>query len=257
MNNFWDWVSQSIIKFKVVILIVVLTISIALGFIASKIQLSYELAKILPKTDERFQLYESFKKKYGEDGSIMVIGLENPQLFNPKEFDAWRNLSESIKQKEGIKSTISVDNIPEIYLDTLDKKFKSKPIFNKEKVASQGNLDSLKTKLSRLPVYSGLLYTPDLKVHLMLISLDQKTINNKNRIKLVREIKQLGDQYALKMGHEVHYSGMPFIRTELTAQVTNELFIFLGLAILVTSFILFYFFRSYKVVFFALIIIII
>lgn len=257
MNNFWNWISQSILKFKVAILLVVLGISVALGFIASNIQLSYELAKILPKTDERFQLYESFKKKYGEDGSIMVIGLDNPQLFSPKEFDAWRNLSESIKLKEGIKNTISVDNIPEIYLDRLEKKFKSKPIFDKAKVANQENLDSLKIKLTRLPVYSGLLYTPDLKVHLMLISLDQKTINNKNRIKLVREIKQLGDEYALKTGHEVHYSGMPFIRTELTAQVTNELFIFLGLAILVTSLILFYFFRSLKVVFFALIIIII
>ncbi|MFM6948209.1 MAG: efflux RND transporter permease subunit [Aquirufa sp.] len=257
MNNFWNWISQSILKYKVAILIIVLTISIGLGFIASKIQLSYELAKILPKTDERFQLYESFKKKYGEDGSIMVIGLDNPQLFSPKEFDAWRNLSEAIKAKEGIKNTISVNNIPDIYLDTLEKKFKSRPLFQKEKKSTQENLDTLKIKLGRLPVYSGLLYTPDLKVHLMLISLDQKTINNKNRIKLVREIKQLGDQYALKTGHEVHYSGMPFIRTELTAQVTNELFIFLGLAILVTSLILLYFFRSFKVVFFALIIIII
>jgi predicted RND superfamily exporter protein len=59
------------------------------------------------------------------------------------------------------------------------------------------------------------------------------------------------------MGHAVHYSGMPFIRTEYTSQVTNELAIFLILAILVTSVILFYFFRSIQVVFFALIVILV
>ena len=91
----------------------------------------------------------------------------------------------------------------------------------------------------------------------MLITLDQKTINNKNRIQLVKHIKSLGDQYSTKMGHALHYSGMPFIRTEYTSQVTNELAIFLILAILVTSVILFYFFRSIQVVFFALIVILV
>lgn len=257
MNHFWNWVSNSILKYKISILITIIALSVGLGLIASKIQLSYELAKILPKSDERFQLYETFKKKYGEDGSIMVIGIDNPTLFTTKEFQYWRQLSESINSKEGIKNTISVSNIPEIYLDSIQKKYSTRPIFPANKQSNQENLDSLKTKLSRLPIYSGMLYTPDLKVHLMLISLDQKTINNKNRIKLVREIKGLGDQYSKLSGHEVHYSGMPFIRTEMTAQVTNELFIFLGLAILVTSFILFYFFRSFQVVFFALIIILI
>ena len=257
MNNFWNSLASAILKFKVSILIAILFLSLGLGFVASKIELSYELAKILPKSDARFQLYESFKKKYGEDGSIMVIGLENPSLFTPLEFENWRALSDSIAKKEGIKNTVSLSNIPEIYLDTLNKKFNSRPVFSANKKLSKENLDSLKNKLTQLPIYTGMLYTADLKVHLMLISLDQKTINNKNRITLVREIKALGEKYTKRTGHALHYSGMPFIRTELTAQVTNELVIFLILAILVTSVILFYFFRSFKVVFFALIIILI
>ena len=91
----------------------------------------------------------------------------------------------------------------------------------------------------------------------MLITLDQKTINNKGRIQLVKNVKKLGDDYVQKTKHPLHFSGMPYIRTELTAQVTNELVLFLGLAILVTSLILFYFFRSIQVVFFALIVILI
>jgi len=48
---------------------------------AAKTQVSSELPKILPKSDERFQLYESFKKRFGEDGSVMVIGVETDKMF--------------------------------------------------------------------------------------------------------------------------------------------------------------------------------
>jgi hypothetical protein len=64
----------------------------------------------------------------------------------------------------------------------------------------------------------------------MLITLDQKTINNKNRISLVKKIKSLGEHYSAKTKNQLHYSGMPFIRTEYTSQVTNELVLFLLLA---------------------------
>ena len=59
----WLAIAKAILRYKVFILISLGIITVALGFTASRIQLSYELAKILPKSDDRFQLYESFKKK--------------------------------------------------------------------------------------------------------------------------------------------------------------------------------------------------
>lgn len=257
MKNFWLRIAENILKFKYQILGILVVLTCALGFKASQIQLSYELAKILPKTDERFQLYENFKSKYGEDGNVMVIGLENDQLFSTQEFDSWQSLTQEIKRQPGIKNVLSVTNLPEVYIDSVTNKFATRPIWDASLPTSKARLDSLQYKLSRLPLFADFIFTKDFNVHLMLITLDQKTINNKNRIQLVKHIKSLGDQYSTKMGHAVHYSGMPFIRTEYTSQVTNELAIFLILAILVTSVILFYFFRSIQVVFFALIVILV
>ena len=257
MKNFWLRIAQNILKFKFQILGLLILLTCLLGYKASQIQLSYELAKILPKTDERFQLYEKFKSQYGEDGNVMVIGIENDHLFTTQEFDSWQSLTQEIKRQPGIKNVLSVTNLPEVYIDSVTNKFATRPIWNTKLATSKVRLDSLQLKLSRLPLFTNFIYTQDFKVHLMLITLDQKTINNKNRIQLVQHIKSLGDQYASKMGHSVHYSGMPFIRTEYTSQVTNELAIFLILAILVTSIILFYFFRSIQVVFFALIVILV
>ncbi|TBH73605.1 efflux RND transporter permease subunit [Aquirufa nivalisilvae] len=257
MKNAWDWIGSNILKHKIAILFVLALLTVGLIYKASQIQLSYELAKILPKTDERFQLYEGFKKKYGEDGNVMVIGLENPQLFTPAEFDAWKKLSQDIKQLAGIKNILSLSNLPEVYIDSTDKKFKTRTIWDANLPTTQERLDTLKSKISRLPIFTNFLYTDDYKVHLLLITLDQKTINDKGRITLVKKIKQLGEEYRLSTKRDIHFSGMPFIRTEYTSQVTKELIIFLGLAILVTSLILLFFFRSIQVVFFALIVILI
>lgn len=257
MKNFWLRIAEIILKFKYQILGILVVLTCALGYKASQIQLSYELAKILPKSDERFQLYENFKSKYGEDGNVMVIGLENEQIFTSNEFDAWNTLTKEIKRQPGIKNVLSICNLPEVFVDSSTNKFSVRPLWNADLPTTKTRLDSLHYKLSRLPLFADFIFTKDFKVHLMLITLDQKTINNKNRIQLVKHIKSLGDQYSTKMNHLVHYSGMPFIRTEYTSQVTNELAIFLILAILVTSVILYYFFRSIKVVFFALIVILV
>lgn len=251
MKNTWDWIGKSILRYKFPLLGFILLLTVGLGFKASQIQLSYELAKILPKTDVRFQLYEGFKKKYGEDGAVMVIAVENDQIFSPEEFKAWRELSSVVKKQPGIKNVLSLATLPELYLDSTEKKFKTRLLLDSTAVLNEENLNRFKTQLGNLPIYKNFLYTEDLKTHLLLITLDQKVINDKGRITLVKNIKALGEQYQTKMKHTVHMTGMPFIRTEYTSQVTKELSLFLGLAILVTSLILLFFFRSFRVVFFA------
>ncbi|MFM1933711.1 MAG: hypothetical protein RL360_591 [Bacteroidota bacterium] len=257
MKNTWDWIGKSILRYKFPLLGFILLLTIGLGFKASQIQLSYELAKILPKTDERFQLYEGFKKKYGEDGAVMVIAVENDQIFSPEEFKAWRELSSAVKKQPGIKNVLSLATLPELYLDSTEKKFKTRLLLDSTAVLNEENLSQFKTQLGNLPIYKNFLYTEDLKTHLLLITLDQKVINDKGRITLVKNIKALGEQYQAKMKHTVHMTGMPFIRTEYTSQVTKELSLFLGLAILVTSLILLFFFRSLQVVFFANIVVLV
>ena len=257
MKNTWDWIGKSILRYKFPLLGFILLLTIGLGFKASQIQLSYELAKILPKTDERFQLYEGFKQKYGEDGAVMVIAVENDQIFSPEEFKAWRELSSAVKNQPGIKNVLSLATLPELYIDSTEKKFKTRLLLDSTVVLNQENLSHFKAQLGNLPIYKNFLYTEDLQTHLLLITLDQKVINDKGRINLVKNIKALGEQYQAKMKHTVHMTGMPFIRTEYTSQVTKELSLFLGLAILVTSLILLFFFRSLQVVFFANIVVLV
>jgi predicted RND superfamily exporter protein len=74
---------------------------------------------------------------------------------------------------------------------------------------------------------------------------------------MVKEIKALGDAFTKKHHLDMHYSGMPYIRSQLMAKVSSEMTLFLALAVGVTAIILFLFFRSLVIVGYSLVIVII
>jgi predicted RND superfamily exporter protein len=52
-----------------------------MGWLASKAEMNYALAQILPEDDPEFQIYSNFKQRFGEDANVIVIGVESENLF--------------------------------------------------------------------------------------------------------------------------------------------------------------------------------
>lgn len=256
MNNIWHSLSVFILKYRQLFLAFVAFLALFMGFMATKFQVASELPKILPKTDARFQLYESFKKRFGEDGSVMVLGVETDKMFQLDFFQQWQELSKKISAVEGIQKVIYAGNVPQIIKNDSTKRFETKSLIDKI-ASSQAEVDSVKHQLDRLPFYKGFVFDESGKAHLMLITFDQKAINDKSRVRAVKLIKEIANQFEKQQKTDVHLSGMPFIRTEMTAQITTELGIFVSLALVVTMLILFAFFRSFKIMFFSLIVVLI
>ncbi len=234
----------------------VVILALFMGFEATKLQVSSELPKILPQSDSRFQLYESFKKRFGEDGSVMVLGVETDKMFQLQFFQQWQDLSLKIKSVEGIRGVVYAGNVPKIIKNDSAKRFDTKPLIA-QRAVSQPEVDSVKSQLDKLPFYKGFIINETGNVHLMMVTFDQKAINDQARVRAVKKIKEIVSEFEDNQKTDLHLSGMPFIRTEMTAQITEELGVFIILALLVTMFILVLFFRSFKVMFFALIVVII
>ncbi len=91
----------------------------------------------------------------------------------------------------------------------------------------------------------------------MAITLDKNKLNTKNRIELINDIKADVDAFSQKQHIEVHYSGLPYIRTVTSKKVENELKMFVLLSLLIASLALYFFFRSFKAVIFPMLIVII
>ena len=256
MNKIWHSLSLTILKNRTYFLAGVALMTLFMAFMATKVQVSSELPKILPKTDSRFQLYESFKKRFGEDGSVMVVGVETDKMFQLPFFQNWQDLSREIKTVAGIKDVVYAGNVQRVIRNDSAKRFDTKPLIS-QRAVSQSEIDSIKSHLDKLPFYKGFILNEAGNVHLMLITFDQKAINDKSRVAAVKQIKDITKRFEEAQKTELFISGMPFIRTEMTSQITNEIGIFVVLALLVTMLILLVFFRSLKVMFLALLVVII
>ncbi len=247
----WHHISSFILKNRIALVIGVLLGTAFMGYQARKVKLSYELAKILPVTDPDYQQYEAFKSRFGQDGSVMVLAIETDSMYRIGFFNDWYALGQKIRRITGIKDVVSNANLYGITRDDSAHTFRIRPLVSKP-LTTQIGLDSLKSRIAALPFYRGLVTDSSGHAHLMAITFDQKVVNTKSRITLVRQVEAVADSFGRQHALSVHMSGMPYIRTEFTAKVSKEMFLFMGLAFLVTALILFYFFRSFSVVLAAL-----
>jgi uncharacterized protein len=250
-----DAIARTILRYRVVFLIVLIIDTALMCWLATYVKLSYEGAKILPPSDSSYSDYLAFKQKFGEDGTVLVIGLQSDKIFTLSLFNEWYDLTNEIKRIDGIQEVISISRSYNIIRNDSLQKLDVKPLlWNKPQ--AQHEIDTLKQTLLRLPFYQGLLYNQETNATVMAITFDQDKLNTKGRIAIVKQIKNLGDAFAEKNNIELHYSGLPYIRTAVTAKVVSEMKLFTALALIVTALILLVFFRSFYAVLFPMLVVI-
>jgi len=252
----WTYLVRLILRYRFWNVLAILLITLFMGYQATKVQMSYEMAKMLPASDSVNINYENFRKQFGEDGSVLFIGIKDSSLFQLKKFNAWHDLTYQIKEIDGVEEVLSLSKLYYLTKNDSTKKFDFKPVVQ-YKPRTQAELDSIRHLIYNLPFYEGLLINKTTNATLMMITLDKNKLNTKKRITLINEIKTAVDLFSSKQGIKVHYSGLPFIRTITSQKVEKELRMFVLLALLVASIMLYFFFRSFKAVLFPMLIVII
>jgi predicted RND superfamily exporter protein len=252
---FWKNIATLILKNRLIVLISVIALSAFMGFKASKVKITFNGGKVLPVTDSAYIRYNQFKKMFGQDASSMVIGIKSDKIFDKDVFNDWYQIGANLKKVKGVKAVISVANVYNLQKDTTQHRFVIKPLVTGLLPSSQA-VDSVKQQLLNLPFYKGLVLSNDGKSTLMAITFDDKVINTPLRVPIIKKINELGQQFEQKHGIQVHYSGLPLIRTVVGDLVAHEFSLFLGLSIFITALILSIFFRSVFPVVFPVIIVV-
>lgn len=205
--------------------------------------MSYKLAQLLPKTDSTYLAYEDFKKTFGQDGSMIIIANKDSRFFTAKHLNAFNALQQEISQIEGIKETGGISNILEIEKDTATTRFVTRKLFDGP-ITTDAEAKEIKSKLSYLPFYDGLLFDLKKDVYMLLITLEQDVLDTKERIRIVEEIREKVETFEEANQTEIHISGLPYIRTVNVKKARSEISLFVGLAALVTMIVLIILFRS-------------
>lgn len=250
----WQFIASIILRRKWYVISVVFVLILIMLFFARKVQMSYELAQMLPKSDTTFKQYLDFKKQFGEDGTVMIVGINDSNFYDLNHFQAWYDLNVKIKQLKGVEEVVSPTRVIKLVKDNKTKRYKISKVVIK-RPEKQEEVDSLKNELSNLRFYSGLLYDDDKHIYMMAITLDKKRLSNENRVSLIDSINYYVNQYTNKFKVETHISGLPYIRTVQTEKIKKEFKLFIILSLVVSFFVLFGLFRSFRAVFTSLLVV--
>ncbi len=252
----WSKIADFILKYRWQSLLAILLITIFFGYHARNVQLTYDFAKIIPADDPDFIDYVKFKKTFGEDGNVMVVGIQSKKIFEINFFNDWSKLTTLIESIDGIEKVVSLSNIQTIAKNEETQKLSLTPLLTSG-IKNQTELDSFKLKIADLKFYSGFLYNPDNDVTLLAITLKKQKLDSKERIPLVKSIEEEANAFGKKYSCEMHYSGLPYVRTIFSSKVADEIKIFIFLSILVTAIFIFIFFRFISAVLLSLFVVIV
>jgi len=252
----WNFLVRTILRNRITILVVIALLTAYMGYRATEVKIQYGNTTILPQKDSTNIIYQKFIKQFGQDGSVMFIGMADSHFFQLSHFNNIYELTDSLKKIKGVSEIVSITRIFNLVKNDSLKKFEFVPI-SPRKPATQRELDSIKSLIYSLPFYEGLIYNKATSAYLMAVTLDKEIINSKDRDRLIGDIRVMVDRYSAKTQVEAHFSGLPYIRTLIAKKLQNELRLFVILALLVSALFLYIFFRSTKAVIFPMLIVLI
>jgi uncharacterized protein len=243
----WDKIVGIILRNRVVILIIIALITAFMGYKATQVKLSYEMARMLPENDKNQVSYEKFKKTFGEDGNVIFVGFEDSLFFQIDHFNQFSTICKKIQKIDGVEKVLSVTNLYTLVRNDSLRKFDFLPLLD-HKPSSQEELDSIKDKIYSLRFYDQLLFNKETSCFMTGITLSKNTANDKSREEVVAEIKDIINTYGAVNSIEIHYSGLPYIRTLMSKMIQDELYLFVIISLIISILLMILFFRSFAVV---------
>ncbi|HUB60949.1 MAG TPA: MMPL family transporter [Puia sp.] len=251
----WESIARLVLRYRLLWLILLLSVTAFMAFHASKVQLSYDFTRTIPTDNPKYKEYQEFRRRFGDDGNLLVVAVQSDKLFRADVFADYVRLTERLKKVPGVDYVLGFSSAPNLIRDTATQTFKTVPIFSPP--YTQARIDSGKAVLLGLPFYSGLLYNAQTNTWLTGVQVNKDVMNSKRRIETVGAITRQIDSFGVRQGITMHYSGLPLIRTRMAVRVARETTWFLLGSVLILSIILFLFFRSVSTVLMSLAVVVI
>ncbi|MEH6406809.1 MAG: MMPL family transporter [Leeuwenhoekiella sp.] len=256
--GFWDGIARIILRNRIFILLVIIGVTIFLSTQWQYMRFTYTEANLLPDDHEVNLEYKSFLDKFGEEGNLIVFGIKDSTLFTPDVLNKWNDLSSKISAFDEVALSVSLKDLKLLDKEENPKRFDLKP-FIPEPVKTDAEAKQYHDKLfNDLPFYEGLIYNKKTGTVRSAVYLRKDIVNTAARKDfIIEDLIPLIKNFEQETGIKVHTSGMPYIRTLNSQNIIDEIGLFVGGALLVTSLIFFFFFRSYRATFISMITVII
>lgn len=242
----WNRIANIILRNRFLILALHALLTVLFGYYTiTGLKIDNKYGNMLPKDTQAQVDYLHFKEMFGEDGSSLVIAIQCDSLYTNHTFLKWKQLGDSILQLPGVLAVTSEARL--FNINNLKEKnmFEFRPIFY-DTTFKEKSIDSIKKENRLYPLFEDILYNPKTNVSLMMVKLEEKFLLDRNKQKVVIDIEELAKSYEKEFG-KVHFAGLPHMRVLIGKRVLSEMYVFIGLSVLVSSLLMYFFFRSIRV----------
>ena len=245
--NFWDVVARLILRNKIAILIVIILATIFFSSQWKYMRFTYTEANLLPDDNPVNVTYNEFLKVFGEEGNLVVLGVKDSSLFTVEKLNAWNKLADEFKKRKEVEAVISIKDLQKLVKNNVKERFELEP-FIKDSIHSKKQLESLQKELfQQYPFYDNFLFNKETKTIRTVLYLRKDIVNTAARKDFIIDVLESKVSAFENANHlDVRVSGMPYIRTLNAQNIVDEIGVFIGAALLVTSLIFFFFFRSLR-----------
>ncbi|MGB3776509.1 MAG: RND family transporter, partial [Leeuwenhoekiella sp.] len=130
--GFWDTVARLILRNRLVILLVILVATVFLATKWKDMRFSYTEANLLPENHPVNIEYQHFIDRFGEEGNLIVLGVQDSSLFTPEILNQWNSLSDSLNSYPEVALSVSLQDLKLLKREEDPKRFDFKPYIDKK-----------------------------------------------------------------------------------------------------------------------------
>lgn len=257
-TRFWESVARLILRNRFVFLAAIVATTFFLSTQWSNIRFSFTEASLLPDNHPFNTIYQEFLDRFGEEGNVVVLAVQDAHFFSPEKLAAWKALGDSLALDSSVGNVVGISELTQLKRNKRKRIFELAPIPHQQPKTKEEAIALKRYLFQQQPLYDNLLFNKETNVVQTAVYLCTDVVNSGARQTFVdKTLVPLVKNFEVQTGLDVRVSGMPYIRTINAQMILNEIGLFVVVATLVTTLIFFFFFRSYRATFISMSIVVI
>src|SRR5262249_13867758 len=104
----WESIARLVLKFRLFWLIALLSLTGYMAFHASRVKLSYDFNSAIPTDNPKYKAYQEFRRQFGEDGNLLVVGVQTDKLFQLPVFANYIAMTDALKRVPGVDDVLGI-----------------------------------------------------------------------------------------------------------------------------------------------------
>ncbi len=231
-------VSELIVKLKWLIIAVVLGLTVFFGYHINDIKINSDIINSLPDDDPVAHLYKEIGKEFGGN-DVGMIALETDNVYKTEVLEHVKQITDSLKQTEGISTVTSLTDIIDIKGEEWGIEI-GKLVDEYDLPNTQGELDSLQQRILSKEMYKGAIVSEDGTATMIMFT----TLDGADKQSIAKEIKE--KVIKMDLPEKLYFSGLPMMMNDVSDLIVKDLSTLLPIVFLIIGLVLLLSFRSVR-----------